>query len=447
MLHNKQSLPVLEMLLSGLLLAACYGDDGGGGRPLTRFPLLAEGHRGSHTWSRYCEGKPDSAVLPVDSRTLVRPGVNQGKAVHFNLYWEECRSEADPTYAPPKNCGEYRDWVAQGATLIKGNGAVGAGVVVGGDSSDTALAMPARAYNDLWIVWGLPGRPVDFDQLVAERWGMALSGERNPYPLRGEDPNQTNGGSGQLPMALTQIREADGRWTGKMGLTCHACHSSRIGTPADGPGLGAVYGSAGQGDLGVLIRDLGYGLGGLVPFTGNKTRGTGDVTNYQLLVMLWLIGDRPARGGITPDSFIFAPATATEDSPIWWNVGHRPAKFYSGAMPTDATRILLQAYMPLLRTSEPYNWREIQRWTDAHDRQAEAWVASLKSPAYPKAVDTALAEQGAVLFHSKDLWASNLNNPVRRPESGNGSCASCHGAYSPRYVNDPAYLDTPELEG
>ncbi|MFX9893312.1 hypothetical protein ABTP50_21200, partial [Acinetobacter baumannii] len=23
----------------------------------------------------------------------------------------------------------------------------------------------------------------------------------------------------------------------------------------------------------------------------------------------------------------------------------------------------------------------------------------------------------------------------------------CHGAYSPRYVNDPAYLDTPLLEG
>jgi hypothetical protein len=72
---------------------------------------------------------------------------------------------------------------------------------------------------------------------------------------------------------------------------------------------------------------------------------------------------------------------------------------------------------------------------------------SVKSPAYPLPVDTALAEQGAVLFHSKDLWAANLNNPVQRPEGGNGSCASCHGAYSPRFVNDPAYLASPVLEG
>src|SRR5690606_32337078 len=45
------------------------------------------------------------------------------------------------------------------------------------------------------------------------------------------------------------------------------------------------------------------------------------------------------------------------------------------------------------------------------------------------------------------LWAENLDNPVPRPEGGNGSCASCHGAYSPRYVNDPSYLADPTLEG
>ena len=52
-----------------------------------------------------------------------------------------------------------------------------------------------------------------------------------------------------------------------------------------------------------------------------------------------------------------------------------------------------------------------------------------------------------MLFHAKDLWAPSLNNPVARPEGGNGSCASCHGAYSPRYVNDSTYLDSPLLEG
>ena len=80
-------------------------------------------------------------------------------------------------------------------------------------------------------------------------------------------------------------------------------------------------------------------------------------------------------------------------------------------------------------------------------RAGDTYISSLKAPAWPQAVDTALAEQGAVLFHAKDLWAAELNNPVPRPEAGNGSCASCHGAYAPRYVNDPAFLDTPALEG
>ena len=46
-----------------------------------------------------------------------------------------------------------------------------------------------------------------------------------------------------------------------------------------------------------------------------------------------------------------------------------------------------------------------------------------------------------------NLWslAGNAGKPV--PLGGNGSCASCHGAYSPRYVNDPTFLATPALEG
>ena len=52
-----------------------------------------------------------------------------------------------------------------------------------------------------------------------------------------------------------------------------------------------------------------------------------------------------------------------------------------------------------------------------------------------------------MLFHTLDLWAPSRHNPVARPAEGNGSCASCHGAYAPRYVNDPNFLATPALEG
>lgn len=444
--------------LSLVTLAACGGDyDASGGStappasepPSDELPLLTIGERGGgHTWARFCEGRSDSTELPPDARTLVQPGVSDGRAVHFNVHWEECRSQVDPDYQRPETCGEYRELVQAGSRLIEGAGQVGSGSLVGG-SDGGGMSIDADTYNNLWRLWGLPGRPDNFDELVANRWGFALADDRNPYPLPGEDPNQTDGGSGQLPMGLTQLRHEDGTWTGQMGVTCHVCHSARIGSKEDGPDLGAVMGTAGQGDMGAFLGDFGNGIGRLLPISLNRIRGTGNVTNYQLLVMLWLIGDEGARSGITLNSFIFAPATATEDSPVWWNIGLRPAKFYSGAMPSDATRIMLQAYMPLLGDSG-YDWDEIQRWTDAHDRKAEAWLGSLRAPNWPEdtlgEIDVSLAEQGAILFHSKDLWAGG-DNPVPRPEAGNGSCASCHGAYSPRFTHDPNFLATPELAG
>jgi mono/diheme cytochrome c family protein len=90
-----------------------------------------------------------------------------------------------------------------------------------------------------------------------------------------------------------------------------------------------------------------------------------------------------------------------------------------------------------------------QDWMRQNGQNGNEWVQILKSPAYPAnidAIDTALAEQGAQLFHELDLWSRD--NPVQAPPNqGNGSCASCHGAYAPRYFNDPAYLASPVLEG
>src|SRR5699024_5488690 len=65
----------------------------------------------------------------------------------------------------------------------------------------------------------------------------------------------------------------------------------------------------------------------------------------------------------------------------------------------------------------------------------------------PSDVDESLAKQGAVLFHSLDLWSRPENEEAQRPSEGNGSCASCHGVYSPRYVHDENYLDDPKFEG
>ena len=413
------------------------GGSGGTSGGTTTFPLLGSSH-GGHLWGDYCEGKPDSAALPADPRSLIQPGVNQGKAVNFNTYWRSC-ANLNPA---PTTCGQYRQQVLAGATLMQGQGMVGAATFLGGDTSDSLFAIPNDAFNKVWRRWGLNSRPAQFDQLVAERYGSALSPSRNPYPLSGEDPNSSNGGSGQLPLIFTQVRKADGSWTGKIGIKgCNICHSGQVGSAADGAGLGVQYGGAGSiGDFSVLLRDFD-GVGSLLPALITKSRGTGAIDQFQLGYLLFSKGN-PAL--LANPKILFSGAIGTIKSPNFWNMGHRPQKFHGAVLPMDANRIDMAEYYPFqdfLQGKDPTDW------VDAHDRSAQTWAESLSSPTYPGPINTALAEQGAILFHSKDLWAPNLNNPVPKPAGGNGSCASCHGAYSPRFVNDPSYLDSPALEG
>ncbi|HSW14460.1 MAG TPA: hypothetical protein VLI06_16555 [Solimonas sp.] len=440
------------------ILLKCFADAdgcgallGGGVDPGALLPLLGSRH-GGHLWVDFCEDKPDGTALPPDPRTLVQPGINQDKAVYYNAYWKSCHEQAPAADQDPTTCGEFRERVARGGVLLKGNGAVGAGIALGGDSASSLLpqALPASTYNNLWEVWGLSQRPDNFDQLAAERYGSALSAQRNPYPLPGEDPNATDGGSGQLPMTFSQTRRPDGSWTGNIVLFgCSTCHSGKVGSPSDGAGLGSLHGTNGQSDLGVILRDVGGGAGSLLPLMLNKTRGTGNITNFQLFGALSIQDPATLPFFLNP-LFLSSSTSGTEDMPSWWNLGSRPLKFYDGGQPADAQRIELSTFQPVA-TLPLTGYQQQKAWIEAHDQDSSAWLMSLKSPAWPVsavgAIDTALAEQGAILFHGKNLWADNLDNPVPRPNGGNGSCASCHGAYSPRYVNDPAYLDTPAMEG
>lgn len=428
-------------------LLGCFGDPEGcdallegapDDAPADELPLLGS-RRGGHAWFDYCEGRDDAAELPADPRSLVQPGVSDGKAVHFNAYWQDCHAypERVNERPHPENCGELRTALDRGATLMEGQGGEGAGNFFDANNTGGLFSISAQNYNRLWQIWGLSERPENFDHLVAERFGVPRTSRRNPYPLPGEDPNETDGGSGQLPANFTQTRNPDGSWTGQIGLTCHGCHSGEIGSPEDGPGLGLVYGSGNSnGDVGVISRDLAAAgapaIGVFSLFA--ESRGTNNAAFFNIA----------ALGGVRPDrsllGVLFSGSNASGDTPAWWNVGSRPLKFWDGLFPSDAVRVDLAFYTPLGQDGA-------DQWVNEHAQDADKWVLSLKAPEYPMPIDEDLARQGAILFHSKDLWAENLDNPAPPPQGGNGSCASCHGAYSPRFVHDPGYLATPELEG
>lgn len=417
------------------------------------YPLLGSSRGGSPLYD-FCQGKDPSTPLPPDPRSLVQPGVSDGKAVYFNAYWNDCH--IDPELVGGREnattCGELEEYVQEGYRIMM-PGNVESGLFFSGDNIRSISAgfgmfsISAEDYNNLWKAWGFDERPDNFDQLVAEKYGTGFKeGYNNPYPLPGEDPNKTNGGSGQLPFLFAQAREKDGDWTGRISFTCHSCHSAPLGTAEDGEGLGFVIGTPGTLlDPSAFAKDM-LGLGspiGLGSFISlNKTRGRSNASDVNLA----FFAPDQMEGVDTLYDFwglLTSGSTGDMDPPAYWNLGHRPLKFVDGIFSAGGDRVDLVFYAPIISFLTGY----AQDWMSEHGQSADDWITTLKAPEYPFEINTALAQAGAVLFHNKDLWAEGLNNPVKRPAGGNGSCASCHGAYSPRYVNDPNFLADPALEG
>ncbi len=421
---------------------------------------LIHSTRGGWAVWDYCRCQPDSTPVPVDPRSLVQPGVSDGRAVAFNAFWKDCHvlpEILEEEVGAAETCGELRARFRAGEALITPS-QIGSGALFSGTRPDTLhsgfgiATFPASAYNNLWRIWGgFLFRPNNFDELVSQRYGAPFGETRNPYPLPGEDPNRTNGGSGRLPQFFTQVREPNGRWTGRIGITCQGCHSGEAGTPADGPGLGLLEGSGSPlADHDLFLRDmlpLGYPASLATFINLNRTRGVNNASDINLA---FFFPDEDWYDFRTLLGLITSGSTGGMDTPAWWNMGHRPVKFADGVFPMDAPRVDMVFYTPFFglfgdvlgSISE-----EGQDWMRENGPPANDWITALKSPAYPYPINRTLAEQGAVLFHTLDLWGPGRNNPVRDPNAGNGSCASCHGAYAPRYVNDPAFLATPELAG
>ncbi|AUM11798.1 putative rubber dioxygenase RoxC [Ketobacter alkanivorans] len=400
--------------------------------PVSGLPLLGSSH-GNHLWNQFCESNSDATELPADPRTLVQAGVNQGKAVHFNAYFEDCHVNLPEREQAPKTCGEYKARVAAGDYFANQRAAM------------TDLSISANALNSLWKQWGLRERPANFDQLLTERYGFNPAPYANPYPLPDEDPVNSSGGSGQLPMGLIQGRDEDGNFNGKISMNCYICHGGQIGYAQEGEGLGPIPGMGNTNtDMMIFMRDISKGLiGGLLPVSLNNTRGTSNAVGaFDLLTLIWDV-----------DTLSLAPNPiklpfnhsyhGNQDMPNWWNTSHRPRKFFDGGVSVDSTRIDMAAADQVNLLQSGARRRAV---TEEHDQDLQAYVDAQVAPVFPAEVDQSLAEQGAIIFHNKNLWADNHNVDIPQPE-GNGSCAGCHGVYSPRYVHDEAFLEHPALEG
>ncbi|NKI16252.1 hypothetical protein HCU74_02350 [Spongiibacter sp. KMU-166] len=438
----------VKMGLPYALLAALMVGCGGGGGSATvppvddvvdvvdsgenaeEFPLLGSRHAKSE-WNLYCDGKPDSAELPPDPRTLVVPGTNVGKAVYFNAFWESCHENVPEEYNPTlETCGDWRASVEFGErTIIDILPSISATV-------------SAEEFGSAWQAWGLTERPENYDQMYTLRYGMNAAPYDNPYPLPGEDPNLTNGGSGQLPQGFRQTKDADGNYTGQIGSTaCLLCHGGTIGDPYAGDDVFSLKNlGLGNNNVDLVMQGIDSGVPINVLSLGTDQRGQNNATGGTAVLMGLLdwdtleINPNPAKLAVlTADS---TQATgAQQDAPAWWGDSFKTRKMFDGGPAMDAQRLALAA-------GGDFSYE----FMETHDDKVMMWLTSLESPKYPGEIDIALAEQGAILFHVKDLRAAP-GNEGKLPTEGNGSCASCHGVTSPRFANDPAFLDDPALEG
>jgi hypothetical protein len=102
--------------------------------------------------------------------------------------------------------------------------------------------------------------------------------------------------------------------------------------------------------------------------------------------------------------------------PPWWNLGKKHALFHTGEGRGDHARFMM---LPALTCTD--SLAEV-RVMDAWMVDVRAYLATLKPPKYPYAIDQALAERGHSVFQS--------------------NCQSCHGRYGEdwRYPNQVVAL-------
>jgi hypothetical protein len=491
--------------------AALLGGAGGSsGGPVAQAALLDNPGKHWFV-NQLCDGQPDGTPIDwsQDPRRLMMQSSghidNDHYAVYFNDPFELCHTDTlfknqaaentllvaagkTPIHTArpyPATCGEWRarvreghDWIAMFPTDSPRQGGEGQGEPV---VSAISASASSASWNQLWQVWGLPSRPANYDAQLSERYGHSPTPDSiyNPYPVPGEEArlSKTFGGSGHLPLGWAQGRDAQGNYNGHLGLTCFSCHAGEIGSGEvagrDGLGDPESYGANPYGsymglpntntELGVLLADLIHAQQpvdlhvpalGYIPLV-NTTRGTNAadteieaivaVRDFDTLNFQHVFVD-PAHGSF-----------GDQDPPAWWWLHNKSRYLWFGGHSTDSARGNM--YFGSVNGLPGDQVKQNEGiFESVHD-----WTLTVEAPDYPQGycsnadgsaaptdkpgcIDRPLAEQGAILFHTKNLWANGQNADIPKPH-GNGACAGCHGAYSPRFANDPRYLPDPRMIG
>ncbi|WP_394824841.1 hypothetical protein [Pendulispora albinea] len=503
-------------LLSAAMFSACGGGEDGKGASASSgataggaYPLLGnlETNGGRNYAAQFCENQPDTAPLPLDPRELIAGSNidNKNYAVYFNAPYKVCSNDTllenqakqnailvaqgkKPIYSAkprPSTCGEWRAAVERGRQYIFSNAITGDLVTMEG----------------IWnlvrsLGYQIPTDPKQANELLKvfyQRYGYPLSPYPNPFPMPGEDPNATNGGSVQGPLGFVQTKDASGRWTGTVGATCYACHLGQLGTGevsgdasnyfrknghpeiTGASSTGFYAGAPGTNiDLGLLYHEVNKANGVYGPnsiqvildnpgYMANRSRGVNAADQEIVNVLLFReLGTLDWRAKLAEPAYLgklvpsFPLTGGDQQTPAWWWTHNKSRYLWTGFGTSGGAR---NNFFPASTNKYDGAWSK-QREGDFQD--LDMWVNTVEAPKYPygycsnadgtpgagddaHCIDRPRAEQGAILFHTKDLWADDPSAP--RPAGGNGSCAGCHGVYSPHFAHQPGFLPDPRLAG
>jgi mono/diheme cytochrome c family protein len=244
-------------------------------------------------------------------------------------------------------------------------------------------------FDNLWKVWPKELRQQASNRTPEERRQLAFS----RYGLM-ERPAGDHAGT-----ALGYLPDGKSGWV----MNCLACHTGKVagqvvlGLPNSHFALETLVEDVRQTKLQMLKPLTHMDLGSLKMPLGT-TRGTTNAVMFGVALAALRDTDLNVRRDIQIPRMVHHDM----DAPPFWNV-RRKTNLYSDGFVAKSHRPLLQFVMVPRNSGETLrNWE-----TDFAD--ILAWIESLEAPAYPWAIDRALAARGRVAFERV--------------------CTECHGTY------------------